>query len=221
MYEMFPYIESGKTKIKIRKAPFDVDTWGKINPKNKKIDSVLLKGFDVAQSDEEVYTVFFSYLDGYPLQMDKALVLSAQRIKGVPGVILDDDKFGIYGYRPLYLSLHGYSKSEKEDDSTGDKLNELSETLKEWFGNIEKMYSGSITMSTSISNEMPCAGEKIPFLGGEFYVDTSEHRWNYGGNPETVLAISRGGDYSGGSFAELKEFEKRYRELKDEIEWKL
>jgi hypothetical protein len=223
VYEIFPFIdgEDGyKTKIKIRISPFDADPWKGLNPKDRKIDPVLLKTFDVEQSDEEVYTVFFSYLDGYPIQQDKALMLAGMRLKGMPEVVLDEEKFGIYGFRPLYLSFHGYYKSPEDDTTTADELTRLNGKLKEWFGNLEKMYTGNITMSTDISKEMPCAGEKIPFLGGEFYVVSTEHRWNYGGNPETSLAISRGGDYSGGSFEELKDVAKRYQELKDDVEWK-
>jgi hypothetical protein len=217
VYEIFPYNTEGKMKIKIRISPFDEDTWNGLNPKDKKIDPVLLKAFDVEQSDDEVYTVFFSYLDGYPIQQDKALMIAAMRLKGMPQVVLDEEKFGIYGFRPLYLSFHGYYKSKADDTTTGDELTRLNGKLKEWFGNLEKMYKGSITMSTDVSTEMPNAGEKIPFLGGEFYVVSSEHRWNYGSNPETSLAISRGGDYSSGSFKELKDVAKRYQELKDNV----
>jgi hypothetical protein len=221
VYEIFPYTSKGETKVKIRIAPFDSGKWSNLNPDNKTIDPVLLKSFDLTQSDEEVYTVFFAYLDGYPMQIDKALILSSQKVKGLPGVVLDEDKFGIYGYRPLYLSFHGYYKSTEEDTDTSEELKKLNKTLKEWFGNLEEMYTGNITMSTDVSAEMPNAGEKIPFLGGEFYVVSSEHRWNYGGNPETSLSISRGGDYSGGSFNELNDVSERYRELKDDARWKI
>jgi hypothetical protein len=223
VYEIFPFIDDKdeyKTKMKIRISPFDADQWKDINPKNKKIDPVLLKSFTVAQSDEEVYTVFFAYLDGYPIQQDKALMMATMRLKGMPEVVIDEEKFGIYGFRPLYLSFHGYYKSIKEDTTTSEELTKLNGKLKEWFGNLEKMYTGNIVMSTDISKEMPCAGEKIPFLGGEFYVVSTEHSWNYGGKPEASLAISRGGDYSGGFFNELKDVAKRYQELKDDVEWK-
>jgi hypothetical protein len=216
VYEIFPYTQKGKTKIVIRQAPFDYDVWDKLP--SKKINSVFVKTFDTLQSDNEIYTVYFAYIDGYPVQMDKAIRLSKQSVKGMPGVATDDEKFGIYGYRPLYISLHGYGKSKKDDTTTGDKITELSIRLKDWFCNLDKMYTGSITMSTDISAIMPQAGEKITFLGGEFYVVDSQHRWNYGGNPETVLTISRGGDYSEGYFSELKNIAARYQEFKDGME---
>jgi hypothetical protein len=83
------------------------------------------------------------------------------------------------------------------------------------------MYTGSITLATKIERSdqekewILCAGEKISFAGGEFYVIASEHRWNYGGNPETVLSISRGGKYdAGGSFSPLVNVAKCYQEFK-------
>jgi hypothetical protein len=210
VYEIFPYNAEGKMKIKIRISPFDIEPWGNLNPKGKKIDPVLLKNFSVEQSDDEVYTVFFAYLDGYPIHMDKALRLAAMRLKGMPEVVVDEEKFSIYGFRPLYLSFHGYYKSKEDDTSTGDELVKLNKKLKEWFGNLEKMYSGSITMSTDVSIEMPNAGEKVPFLGGEFYVVSSDHHWNYGGNPETTLMISRGGIYFEEKEEEPKSIKKEH-----------
>jgi hypothetical protein len=220
VYEYFPYIEKGKTKIKIRMSPFDADSWEGLNHTDKGINPVLLKTVDIAQSDEKVYTVFYSYLDGYPMQMDKALRLSTQKATGMPEVVIDEEKYGIYGYRPLFVTFHGYAKSPEDDTTTGEELLKLNNKLKKWFGKLEKMYSGSVTMSTDIHTEMPQAGEKIPLLGGEFYVVTSEHRWNYGGNPETALSVSRGGKYIKGSFDELKDIAKRYKELEDLPEWK-
>jgi hypothetical protein len=194
VYENFPYTENGQTKIVIRQAPFDMDVWGDLEM--KQIDPCLVKGVDIQQSDNEVYTVYYAYIDGYPIEMDKALILHSQSVKGVPMIALDDDKFGRYGYRPLFISLRGYGKSHKDDTNTADKITELSNRLKEWFCNLDKMYSGKITMSTDITANMPQAGEKISFLGGEFYVTAAHHSWNYGNGPETTLAVSRGGNYS-------------------------
>jgi hypothetical protein len=185
---------------------------------NTKIDPVLVKSYDIQQSDNEVYSVFFAYVTGSPVDMDKAIILSTQEAKGIPGIVLDNDKFGKYGYRPLYISLRGYGKVKGDDSTTADNRADLSERLKEWFCNLDKMYTGKITMSTDISDNMPQPGEKLSFMGGEFYVIDVHHSWNYGSNPETALTISRGGDYSGGSFAEMKNIAKRYQEFKDAVE---
>jgi hypothetical protein len=201
VYEKFAYMDrpTGAMRIKIRECPFDKDEWAKIG--YGEIPIRLVKSFDIEQNDKEVYTVFFSYLNGYPVQENKALVLSTQthKNKSAPALEHDKEKYSMYGYRPLLVHFIGYGKAEGEDDmSTEGKLQKLNQRLKDWYGNIELMYNGQITMSTDLSMDMPQAGEKISFIGGEFYVSAAEHRWAYKGNPETVLTISRGGVYSEG-----------------------
>jgi hypothetical protein len=215
IYEKFPLTErkTGKMKIAIRECPFDSEDWDALPC--TEINPILVKSFDLRQSDSEVYTYFFSYLTGYPIQEDKAIILAAQGVKESPGGIIDTEKFPMYGYRPLFAHFNGYGKADGEDDTgTGDRLKNLNERLKNWYGNLDKMFSGNIAMETDLSMDMPQAGERVSFLGGEFYVVDSEHRWNYGGAPETNISISRGGDYSGGSFSELKNTTKRYQEFK-------
>jgi hypothetical protein len=236
VYEIFPYVKDGITKIKIRIAPFDIkDVWNgnEMERAKKQIDPFMVKSFDIQQSDNGVYTVYFAYIHGSPIDMDKAIILSSQNVKGIQGVAVDEEKFGKYGYRPLFILLRGYGKSQKDDVTTAENRLKLSERLKEWFCNLDKMYSGKITMSTNISGkkeyvlgkesaEMSQPGEKISFLGGEFYVTAAQHSWNYGSSPETTLSISRGGIYKSGEFVEMTNTAKRYQEFKDAVEeWTL
>jgi hypothetical protein len=216
VYEKFAYTErdSGKAKIMIRETPFDSESWKKLTC--MEIEPVLVKSFDLSQSDKEVYTVFFSYLTGYPLQDDKMIILASQGVKDVPGVVIDSEKFGCYGYRPLFVHFNGYGKADgKEDTGTGGRLQKLNERLHQWYGNLDKMFSGNITMETDLAQDMPQAGERVSFLNGEFYVIGAEHRWTYGGNPETSISLGRGGDYAGGGFTELKDTAQRYKEFKE------
>jgi hypothetical protein len=210
VYERFAYMDrtTGKIKIKIRECPFDPESWESLKYVNQKkkdrildcydIPARLVKSMDIEQSDDEVYTVYFSYLDGYPLQMERAIILQKQdqESKSMPALVVNDEKYAKYGYRPLFVHFIGYGKSEKEDDTTTEEnLQSLNKKLMDWYGNLEKMYNGSLILSTDLSMDMPQAGEKIAFLGGEFYVVDSEHSWNYGENPQTTLSISRGGIY--------------------------
>jgi hypothetical protein len=209
VYEKFTYMDrnAGEMRIKIRECPFDDTQWEKAKSPCYEIPPRLVKAIDIEQNDNEVYTVFFSYLDGYPVQMQKMIVLAKQNqeSKSAPALVHDDDKYSKYGYRPLYVTFIGYSKDEGEEDTTTEEnLQKLNQRLMDWYGNLELMYNGQLTMSTDLSMDMPQAGEVIAFLGGEFYVTGAEHRWSYLGNPETILSISRGGDYFGGSFEELK-----------------
>jgi hypothetical protein len=214
-------------KIMVRECPFDTDpvgsSWSALHctpeQEGRDVNPVLVKSFDIAQSDKEVYTVFFSYLNGYPIQEDKILMIavheaSGEDMKAFPGIKIDEEKFGIYGYRPLFVHFIGYSYDPKRPDlDTSKHLQDMNERLQNWYANLDRMYSGSITMATDLKQDMPQPGERVRFLGGEFYVVDSEHRWNYGGNPETVISISRGGDYKSGKFAELRDVAKRYQEL--------
>ena len=210
VYEKFACMDrsTGKMRIKIRECPFDEDKWPEIEYADRKIKDGeipirLMKTLNIEQNDKEVYTVFFSYLDGYPVQAQKALILAKQNqeSKSAPALVQDDEKYSRYGYRPLFVHFIGYSKAEgKDDTSTEGKLQKLNQRLLDWYGNLDLMLNGQITMSTDLSMDMPQAGEKISLLGGEFYVSAAEHRWSYKGNPETMLTITRGAEYQNGKF---------------------
>jgi len=43
----------------------------------------------------------------------------------------------------------------------------------------------------------PWFGERIRFLGGQFYVEKIEHNWNYGESMKTDLSLTRGYVYDG------------------------
>ena len=85
-----------------------------------------------------------------------------------------------------------------------------------WYGHLEEMLKGTITIATIVNKEeskdekTPMCGEIVSFLGGEFYVNEVEHTWNFGGNPETKLTVSRGGNYEKKKFAPLEGITKRY-----------
>jgi len=219
VYEIFPHTErsTGKMRLIIREVQFDPSAWNGLDKKT--IDPNHVKSFDVKQNNNEIYTVFFSYLNGFPIQEDKAIILAAQGVSDMPGLEIDQDNFPVYGYRPLFASFNGYGRADGVDDTdTAAKLQKLNLRLKDWFSKKEKKYSGTITMETNLLEDMPQAGEKIQFLGGEFYVVDSEHNWNYGGAPEAKISLDRGGDYSdGGVFAELKNMTLRYQEFEKTI----
>jgi hypothetical protein len=235
VYEKYAYMDrtTGKMKIKIRECPFDPDTWYALkyaDPQKKdrlldcyNIPAKLVKSFDIEQSDEEVYTVFFSYLSGYPGQENKWVKLAAMMEEGkekqMPGLEYIEKKFSVYGYRPLMVHFIGYGRDENVADTTTEgSPQKLNKRLMDWYGNIEKMYTGSVILGTDLSMDMPQAGEKIAFLDGEFYVEGAEHTWNYEGNPQTTLSVSRGGVYFNGKFYELKYFDRKH--MKNKLVWK-
>ena len=224
VYEKFAFMDSyGKTKIKIRKVPFDCSgdglgsSWDNLEEEGTEIDPATVKSFDFELSDDEVYTVFFSYIKGSPIDADKALRLYAQTDGESDQNVDISDKAKVYGYSPLTVTFNGYSsketkkESDKRKESTNDYLKKLNQRLENWYGHLDEMFKGTITLSTLLKEQMPMCGEIVGFLGGEFYVNEAEHSWSYGGNPETKLTVSRGGDYSTKKFKPLENITKRYR----------
>jgi hypothetical protein len=56
------------------------------------------------------------------------------------------------------------------------------------------MYSGTITLITDFNEPStnPRIGCRLGFLGGEFYINKTEHTWQYGSTPTIKLHVSRG-----------------------------
>ena len=218
IYERFATMDydSGKMKIVIRQVPFRDEGAADVyqNSKGKSVNwngvfnrdlrSNEVKAIDLTVSDKEVYTVFFSYLNGYPIENDKLMKLIAlEDEKGNPMLTFDDKKYQTYGYRPLIATFNGYDKSKKANDkNTEDNLAKINKNMREWFGNLDRMMNGSITLAMTYNDDRPIMpGEVIGFLGGQFYVEGISHSWNYGQSGDINLSVSRGGDYDkGGKF---------------------
>ena len=209
-YEKSAYTDSkGKMKIRMRKCPFDASDWNALSQNKVAIDSLRVKSFDVTQSDNEVYTIFLAYLEGSAISEQKYLITSLYDAKQSGELKYDEDKYGKYGYRPLFIKYRGYkppdSESERSDveSSVSDTMAAATEQIKGWFGNLDKMLSGSITLAMTYNNDtnriMP--GDVVGFLGGEFYVDGISHSWTYNGGGEINISVSRGGIYSEGAWS--------------------
>lgn len=204
IYEKLPCIEDGKMKVKIRQCPFDADKWSGIKP--IEIDKRFVKSFEVTQSDSEVYTVFYAYLDGYPIAEEKALRLSTIKEEAIDTTLQSSDKFRLYGYRPLIAHFIGYGTKDGEtDDSTTNAMKAMSEKLKNWYEHLPDMLSGNITMPlTDMGKEPPMPGNIVSFLKGQFYVEGVTHSWNYGAGGEINISVSRGGIYKNGIFSKYE-----------------
>ena len=200
IYEKLPCIENGTMKVKIRQCPFDEDKWSGIKP--IAIDNRWVKNFDVTQSDSEVYTVFYAYLDGYPIAEEKALRLSTIKDEAIDNSLQHSDKFRLYGYRPLMAHFIGYGMKDGEQDSdTASSMAAMSTRLKNWYENLPDMLSGNITLAlVDTGGQPPMPGDIVSFLKGEFYVEGVTHSWNYGAGGEVNISVSRGGIYTNGFF---------------------
>lgn len=229
LYERFAVTdrETGKMKVVIRQVPFrsskeeGIGTvrWTDVFSRN--IEAREVKGFDLSLSDGEVYTVFFSYLTGYPIQTDKLMRIAAAESENEnPMLSYDKIKYRTYGYRPLIATFNGYDREEfkKTDgsdyggESTRQNLEKVNANLRRWFGDLDRMYSGSITLAMTYGEDPIMLGDVVGFLGGQFYVEGIAHSWSYGGGGEVNVSVSRGGMYDeDGKFSPFEDITERTR----------
>jgi hypothetical protein len=225
VYELFTGFdeENNKPVIVARQAPYgDPDNgnndWLDLNPLYS-IDPALLVGYDLEQSDEEVYTAFNSYVIGSPKSKEfyQAVSDTADYDRSI-----NKDKSAVYGFRLLSVSFTGFDRmrnesAEKTKDKMTDTLSKLNERLEYWYSRTDEMYSGTITLVTDFKDRSrnPKAGFRAGFLGGQFYIEKSAHSWNYGGTPLNVLTVSRGMVYnaSGKIDKEIPNIGRLYGEL--------
>lgn len=221
LYEKTAYTtDNGKMKIRIRQVPFDNADWEKLNCYN--IYPKYTKSIELEQSDKEVYTSFFSYLNGSPTSQDFNYIKAAVQDKGSDLPAFCADKFAIYGFRPLNCTFYGYETADSNTGETGndketDKAEELAkevqkekdqtetdtatlrsinEKLAEWYGSLDTMLQGSLSLAMAYndySRIMP--GDKVYLSGCEFYVEGIAHSWNYGSGGDINISLSRGGFY--------------------------
>lgn len=248
IYEKTAYMRrDGEMRIRIRQVPFSKKEWQALEKQKHEIKAYQIKSVEVEASDKEVYTVFFSYLNGYPIDEDKALRLAALINKGGDiksgefandKVEVDRDKFKIYGYRPLICHFIGYQrpdvgegetgkdkggdeaaeeekkkkleeaqkKSNEADGKVKDSIKSMSSQMKEWYGRLDEMLSGSVTLAMTYDGDLIMPGDIVSFMGGEFYVEGIAHSWNYGSSGEINISVSRGGSYDEGVFSKLEDF---------------
>jgi hypothetical protein len=201
VYEMFPVITDGRPGIMVREAPFDPVDWLKL--RKTRIRPIDLTDYDLLESDKEVYTFFNCFLVGEANSLDQETII-AMVVHGGGVTITDQDKFSLYGYRPLEIAFRGYARRNNLDSESGADIKEIKQDLnaraREWFGKLDDMLSGTLSLITNFNEKPgegnPKTGEKIQLLDGEFYVVHESHSWSYGGAPKLSLTVNRGCIYN-------------------------
>lgn len=225
VYETFATIEDGVPVVKVRMVPFAASGWKELAEAGWLIEAVDCKAFDLTQSDETVYTVFYTYLDGYPLQEAKLITLSALLSGGksvlenneYTGVVkYNENKYEIYGFRLLNASFRGYYPTVEKDDEGNEKaikypsplemMKAMNVNMQQWFGYLDEMYRGSVSLAMTGSTSRITAGKVVSFLGGQFYVEGVAHSWEYGRGGDVNLSLTRGGNYKEGKFIAFTDF---------------
>lgn len=204
--ELFGLWNDGKKKYQIifRQAPFDRTDWALLTINN--IPSIIITDFDIGTSIDEIYTFFYCTLPGSGYDRNTALAVGVDGRYGFTPVS-DDVKWKKYGYNPLIVELRYFNREKmKEFTGAGTLITDFSKQLKEWFTNNDEFLSGTLNIMTIDESESrwkgklknPRVGEKIRFIDAEFYVEESQHSWNYGGPMRTSLNVTRGYVYNNG-----------------------
>jgi hypothetical protein len=231
VYEFFAYCgkTDGKPKIMARQVPYGDPDNGNNDWKNLDIyliSPVSLVSYELEQSDEEVYTAFASYIIGSA--RDRQFYMAVNQTGNDTLAKYNAEKVAVYGFRPLEMSFNGY---DRQGNTRNEKIGTLDGAIKNlndrasyWFSRLDDVYSGSITVCTDFNapETNPRAGCRAKFLGGEFYINRTDHTWNFGGTPTIKLTVSRGmvydenGKTRPGSEGVIKNVGRRFRELERE-----
>jgi hypothetical protein len=231
VYEIFSYCDkkSGKPKIMVRQVPYGYkgdevldrnNDWNELD--SYEISPLSLTGYELDQNDEEVYTVFASYIIGSA--RDRNFYMAVSQENQEDSTRRYDSKTAVYGFRPLEISFLGYdrrgnTRNEANDALTG-ALTKMNRLAAYWYSRLDDMYSGSITICTDFNKPEtnPRVGCRAKFMGGEFYINRTDHFWNFGGTPTIKLTVSRGMVYDEGIMRDgaagiIPNIGGRYREL--------
>lgn len=222
VYEFFSRCENGKPRIITRQVPFEPEDWSALDV--YVIYPISLTAYDIKQSDEEVYTAFASYIIGSAMQKEFYMAVNQ---KGDDSIVKhDEEKRGIYGFKPLELNFNGYDRQGNTTDreKLTKELQKLNVMAHYWYSRLDEMYSGSLTVITDFNEPRnnPRMGCRAKFIGGEFYINRVDHSWNFGGTPTLKLAVSRGMIYDNtgrmkkGADGIIKNVGGRFRELEEE-----
>lgn len=208
VYELYGILENGKSKIRLRENPFpsskDVNTW--LSLKKTEIQDYSLINYSLTKSINEVYTAFYSYVEGSVLTPEFYNRLNASD-KGIKSAVTIPEKIKKYGYKPLQCNFIGFNTEQAENDKLNNELaikySELNQKLADWYGYFDEMYDLNITIANILDEENAKIGERIGFIGGEFYVTNESHSWSYGQTPKITYQCERGGKYFNGKFKKL------------------
>lgn len=192
--------DAKKYQLWLRQTPFDASDWMNlpISWIPDDIPALLLNDYDVGASDADVKTFFICTLPSSGISREKALTLDNY----ARSAVIDDAKWPYYGFKPMYVECRFFSRSEdnQKNFSGAEKLmHDLSQKLYDWYSNNADFLTGTISIMSAEDenyNAYPRIGERLGFLGGEFYIEGVKSSWQYGGTMVRTLSVSRGYMYT-------------------------
>jgi len=184
---------SSKYEIVFRRTPFEPEDWKTLLW--IEIPPVVIVDHDIGKSNEEIFTFYLGELAGAGISRNLAIISGESTGRNY---VIDQEKWRKYGFRPMYIEFK-YFNRDRDSADAAVLMRDVSKMLKRWFEHNDEFYSGTLTIMTLGNREYmkrnPRIGEKIKFLGGEFYLESSDHSWEFLGPMVTKLNITRGYKY--------------------------
>jgi hypothetical protein len=179
--------------IHVRPTPFDAEDWKSlpITVIPDDIPALFLRDYNIGETDAEAKTIYGVFLPGSGYSREKSLTLNDFNLH----LKRDDTKWPYYGYRPMFIDLKFFNRAEEANFQAADLMREYSDKLYDWYHNNVDFLSGTVSIM-NVQNESypkyPKIGERLGFLGGEFYIEGTNRSWEYGGSLVSSLQVSRG-----------------------------
>jgi hypothetical protein len=184
----------------LRPTPFDPVDWVALHITKipQEIPALFLRDYDVGDSDQDTKTLYGCFLPGSGKSREQALTQSNFEHT----LAFDQDKWPYYGYRPMFVELQYFNRSQQSTWTGSDAMiKKYSDQLKSWFKNNAGFLTGSVVIEDVEDQKYtnyPQFGDRLGFLGGEFYIEEAQSSWQYMGEQSRTLSISRGYLYGNG-----------------------
>lgn len=217
VYEIYGVIINGKPKIMIREVPFRENSWNDLNQAQIKGDTLI--NYTLTKSMDEVYTAFYSYLSNSPISLEWYQRTGINSNGNPTNEVSPKRKK--YGFKLLTTNFIGFTDTSINIE---DVFLTLNKDLSHFYSNLDEMYDATITVVQEANKSLtdkriPKLGEKLQFLGGQFYITGEEHSWTYEQSAKTTFHCERGGLYDGsktwenGFFKPIPNVTKKLKEL--------
>lgn len=185
--------ESGKYEVIFRQVPFNPEDWKAL--KIHKIDPLYLKSINLTRCKDEPYTFFMATINNLT-NGNAGLIIPNYN----SNAYVAKEQFKRYGYRPMIVDLKYFDQetgADSRDAILNGALKDISTDIGRWFDHNDDLYSGLLQMITTKNNYI-LAGDKVSFLGGEFYVEDVTKSWNLNAGMITRMSLTRGYEYQDG-----------------------
>lgn len=196
VYEIFGKLIDERYTLICRQAPFDLREW--YGTKITRINPLYLIDHTIGDSDDEVFTHFFSQMPNSAFSQNE--IYADNALNEVS--IFDQEKLEIFGYRQLSANFPFFDLAKGKDFNAKQFLKQNSARLYAWFKNNIEFQSGTITLHTvpDKKNEYIDIGERIEYLVGngksaQFYVEGVKRTMSYPETMKSVYTVTRGYEY--------------------------